>query len=158
MGGSSSNKHIMKWEQLEVCLKHTLGHGCRLCLTSGFGWPGSVGFTTGCSPAGMTGVSLHTVTVKWPGGFGTAAPEDTLIYRPSDMHISQGKAFCVHLPCSWRGFTNVSGSAEASPRMLLLSQQMLPALLLIQQRKKGTVQARFSALQVCFSKPFSILG
>lgn len=134
-----------------MCWNQTLGHGCRLCLAPGFGWPGSVGLTTGCSLAGMTGVRLHTVTVKWPGGFGTAAPEETLIYRPSDMHIGPGKAFRVHLPCLWRGFTNVSGSAEASPRMPQLSQQMLPALLLIQQCKKGTVQ-------VCFSKPISILG
>lgn len=141
-----------------MCLNQTLGHGCRLCLAPGFGWPGTMGLTTGCSPARMTGVSLHTVKGKWPGGFGTAAPEETLIYRPTDMHISPGKAFRVHLPCLWRGFTNVSGSAEAFPRMPQLSQQMLPALLLIQQRRKGAMQARFSALQFCFSKPFSILG
>lgn len=126
-----------------MCLNQTLGHGCRLCLAPGFAWPGSVGLTTGCSPTGMTGVSPHTVTVKWPAGFGTAAPEETLIYRPSDMHISQGKAFRVHLPCLWRGFTNASGSAEAFPPMPQLSQQTLPALLLIQQRKNGTMQHGF---------------
>lgn len=111
--GDSSNKHIMKWEQLDPwrCVWiQTLSKG----LWALFNMVLQIAWLAGAHHRLLiTEVSLHTVTVKWPGGFGAAAPEKTLIYRPSDTHIKRWKAFRVQLPCLWRPFTNASCFMEA---------------------------------------------
>lgn len=55
------------------------GHG--VCLAAGLSWPGTGRLTTGCSLSGMTEVSVHPVTVKWPEEIRAALLEETLTYK-----------------------------------------------------------------------------
>lgn len=74
----------MKWGQLgwfggeHGCRPRSMeGHGV-VCLAAWLSWPDTSRLTAGCSPSGMTEVSAHPVTVKWPEEIRAALPEETL--------------------------------------------------------------------------------
>lgn len=85
----------MKWGQLGqfggVHGRRTRGKGGHgVCLAAWLSWPGTARLTAGCSPSGMTEVSVHPVTVKWPEEIRAALLEGTLTYK-AIRHARQPK-------------------------------------------------------------------
>lgn len=121
-GEDSSNKLVMKWEQLEPwrCVWiQTLSKGpwALLKLVLQLAWLAG----GSAQAADDRGQSQYCHSEMAWGGIGTAALEKTLIYSPSDMRIKRWKAFRVQQPCLWGAFTNApwklfqrSGTARCS--------------------------------------------